>query len=129
MTALVQERPLTDRFSGLLKQAQSLSIYALVLVTANSYRWILWTIQDIKPNVLAEWQGVVIYPADFVLIALLLFSLLRMAIDANYAERLRHNVRHLFSKEQAWVWAIWVVWVGLGVLWAHQPIITGFNAL
>src|SRR5258707_961249 len=129
MTALVQERPLKDHFSGWLRRAQWLSIYILVLITANSYRWVVLTIQDVKPNVLAEWQGVVVYPPDFVLLALLIFSLLRMGIDVNYAERLRQTIYRLFHKNQAWVWVLWVVWCGLGIIWAHQPIITAFNAL
>ncbi len=78
---------------------------------------------------LAEWQGVVVYPPDFVLLALLIFSLLRMGIDVNYAERLRQTIYRLFHKNQAWVWVLWVVWCGLGIIWAHQPIITAFNAL
>src|SRR5579862_7705862 len=107
MATLVQPLVATQRRASLLKQGQWLCLYLLVIVVPNSYRVILWTIPEPKPNVLAEWQGIVVYPADAPLILLIVLSLIRLFRDMDYARHLWQTLIDIHRR--AWIWAVWVV--------------------
>src|SRR5690348_10344980 len=124
MIPIPQKRGLLHRIASLCEQFQWLTLCLLVLVTANSYRLVLWQVPFPKANVLAEWQGIVLYPADVALLILFLVSVARLITDATYAAQIAQTFHRLFTDQYAWLWVLLVIWGGLGVLWAEEPNIT-----
>src|SRR5258708_18927305 len=106
-----------------IERAQWLVLCVLLILDPFSFRQILYTIPPVKLNFFLEWQGIVIFWADYFLVAFIAVTLLRLGLDAAYRTELLATGRLILRRYGGMFWLAWLGWVEGSALWAHQPLL------
>jgi len=73
-----------------------------------------------------EFQSLSISIPDFFLIAALLLTAVRLVIDSAFRAHLGETLRSLFIRYGGVFWVLLVIWMGVGLLWAKDPVFVRF---
>ena len=118
----------TIRTSSWLSLAQrGLLMLTIFIAVISSPRIMLLDVEPLA-NVPLEFRAVTVSLPDFVLIALLLVTGIRLVSEAGYAERLLKTGQHLLRYGLVF-WVALLVWLGLSTLWSPATVMTRFVTL
>lgn len=95
---------------------------AILITTAHTFRGFLWQADTLSP-VLRELSSVVIFLADFPLMALLVVSVVRLLRD----ERFNHTIAIIMKRFGGAFWIGLIGWVMVGAVWAEETTLVQYT--
>jgi O-antigen ligase len=76
-----------------------------------------------------EFRQLTLSLADYLLLALLLITALRLMFETPYRTSLLDTIDTVFAKHHIWVWIALLVWSFLSIFWAQNTLLARFNTL
>ncbi len=112
---------------NVFERIQKVLLWALAFVVAYRFYAVIW-LASVQTNVLEEMRAIVLFLGDDVLILFVVVSLLRLILDSEYRASLLSFALTIVRNGGAG-WVALVIWMGLGTLWADQPILVRYGTL
>src|SRR5687767_7657066 len=120
----------------MLKWAQWLCIFGILLTTAHSERAYLWSVlpayvwtDGVLTSVFLEFRGIVFFLADYPLWGLFFCTVARIGFDGDYRTHLNATLNLVWRDLGGKWWVALVVWMALGAFWAEIPVMVRYSTL
>lgn len=111
----------------LLELSQKAALSILIVVVCFRFYLVLWqTLPQV--TVLEEMRAIVLFLGDYVLLGLGAVTAVRLVVDALYRGLLLTYTQNLIEGGGI-SWFALLLWTGLGVLWAHEPVLVRYGTL
>ncbi len=112
----------------LLETLQKALLCALIILVTHRFYNVLW-LASTRTNLLEEMRAFAVFLGDYPLILLCIVSFLRLLVDAPYRASLAAFALKIVERGSGASWFALVVWMGLAILWAREPIMVRYGTL
>lgn len=95
----------------------------------SSPRLLLLEVITEQRNIPLDFVAINLSLADYGLIALIVLTVGRLLLGARYRQRFTDSLTGIFTRRGGLFWVALLAWMGIGMVWAREPLMLRFTTL